>query len=156
VYLRVAFIGVLAAIGTALIIGIPADVIPNPWFTRQMAVDGVDVFVLACLSLLTGALAITYAIGRGATAAADRAGLGSGILGFFAISCPVCNKIVLALIGTSGASGWFASIQPLLGVAAIALAATALAVRVRAIRSGTCPVALPTNRAPAADGTRSP
>jgi hypothetical protein len=68
-------------------------------------------------------------------------GIGSGILEFFAISCPVCNKIVLALVGTSGASGWFASVQPLLGAIAIALASTALVVRVRAIRRGTCSVA---------------
>jgi hypothetical protein len=137
-YLRAAGFGALAAIGTAAIIGIPSDVIPNPWFTRQIAVDGFDVFVLVTLSLLTGALAVTYAIARGPTVAADRAGFGSGVLGFFAISCPVCNKLVLALIGTSGASGWFAGLQPLLGVAAIALASAALVVRVRAIRRGRC------------------
>jgi hypothetical protein len=154
VFLRAACVGVLAAVGTAAIIGIPSDVIPNPWFTRQIGVDGFDVLVLVCLSLLTGALAVTYAIARGPTVAADRAGMGSGILGFFAISCPVCNKIVLALIGTSGASGWFASVQPLLGVAAIALATAALVVRVRAIRSGACPV-LPRGSRPARDGARS-
>jgi hypothetical protein len=139
-YLRAVGFGVLAAIVTAAIIGIPTDVVPNPWFTRQIPVDGFDVFVLVCLSLLTGALAVTYAIARGPTATADRAGFGSGVLGFFAISCPMCNKVVLALIGSSGASGWFASLQPLLGVAAIALASAALVVRVRAIRNGSCPV----------------
>jgi hypothetical protein len=131
-----------------VVIGIPSDVIPNPWFTRQIPVDGFDVFVLVSLSLLTGALAVTYAIASGPTVAANRSGIGSGVLGFFAISCPVCNKIVLALIGTSGASGWFASIQPLLGIAAIALASTALVVRVRAIRRGTCSVASPLRPGP--------
>jgi hypothetical protein len=138
--LRAAAVGVLAALGTAAVIGIPSDVIPNPWFTRQIAVDGFDVVVLIALSLLTGALAVTYALASGQTTTAERAGVGSGIVGFFAVSCPVCNKIVVGLIGTSGASGWFASIQPLLGVAAVALATAALVVRIRAIRRGACAV----------------
>jgi hypothetical protein len=137
---RAAALGALAAIGTAILIGIPSDVIPNPWFGREIAVDGFDVFVLVALSLLTGALAATYAGTSGLTGSAERAGVGSGIVGFFAVSCPVCNKLVVALIGTSGASGWFASIQPVMGVAAIALAGAALAVRVRAIRRGACGV----------------
>jgi hypothetical protein len=140
---RAAAIGALAAIGTAVLIGIPSDVIPNPWFGREIAVDGFDVFVLVALSLLTGALAATYVGTGGLTASAERAGVGSGIVGFFAVSCPVCNKLVVALIGTSGASGWFASIQPVMGVAAIALAGAALAVRVRAIRRGACPMPQP-------------
>jgi hypothetical protein len=135
---RAAAIGALAAIGTAVLIGIPSDVIPNPWFGREIAVDGFDVFVLVALSLLTGAVAATYIHTSGLTGSAERAGVGSGIVGFFAVSCPVCNKLVVALIGTSGASGWFASIQPVMGVAAIALAGAALAVRVRAIRRGAC------------------
>jgi hypothetical protein len=137
---RAAALGALAAIGTAILIGIPSDVIPNPWFGREIAVDGFDVFVLVALSLLTGALAATYAGTSGLTGSAERAGVGSGIVGFFAVSCPVCNKLVVALIGTSGASGWFASIQPVMGVAAIALAGAALAVRVRAIRRRACAV----------------
>jgi hypothetical protein len=139
-YLRATGFGLLAALGTAAIIGIPSDVIPNPWFVRQIGVDGFDVFVLVALSLLTGALALTYALATGKTAAAERAGVGSGIVGFLAISCPVCNKVVIALIGASGATGWFASVQPFLGIAAIGLAAAALVVRVRAIRSGSCVV----------------
>jgi hypothetical protein len=58
----------------------------------------------------------------------------------------VCNKIVVALAGTAGASGWFASVQPILGLAAVALASAALIVRVRAIRSGACP--MPPARSP--------
>jgi hypothetical protein len=154
-YLRACGIGLLAAAGTAAIIGIPSDVIPNPWFTRKIGVDGFDVLVLVLLSVLTGALAVTYALARGRTVAADRAGLSSGIVGLFAISCPVCNKLVLALVGTAGATGWFASIQPLLGVVAIALATAALVVRVRAIRNGACELAAPLERPAPSDGPPS-
>jgi hypothetical protein len=54
----------------------------------------------------------------------------------------------VALLGTSGATGIFARWQPALGVVAVALAASALALRVRAVRRGTCRV--PRRRAPTA------
>jgi hypothetical protein len=145
--LRAAAIGMAGAVGTALLIGIPTDVIPNPWFGREIPVDAVDIIVLIALSLLTGALLATYALAGPTPASAERAGIGSGIVAYFAVGCPVCNKLVVALIGTSGASGWFAAIQPALGVAAVALAGAALFFRVRSIGRGECP--LPKRRATA-------
>ena len=55
-----------------------------------------------------------------------------GPLALFAVGCPVCNKPVLLLAGTSGALGWFAPIQPLLGALAVAAPAAALVLRLRA------------------------
>jgi hypothetical protein len=138
--LRAGGIGVLGASATAVIMGVPTDVVPNPWFARQLATTPFDVVVLIALSLLAGALAVTYAIPAGPAASARRAGIGSGVLGWFAISCPACNQIVVALIGASGATGWFATAQPLLGGAAVALGIAALAVRIRAIRRAACPL----------------
>jgi hypothetical protein len=140
--------GVLAAAGTAAILGVPTDVISNPWFSRQLPVDAYDVIVLIALSLITGALVTTYTVSGDADVATKRAGLGSGLLGWFAISCPVCNKLVIALLGTSGATSIVAPAQPALGAAAVVLAAGALAVRLRAIRRGAC--RLPARRAPRA------
>ena len=34
---------------------------------------------------------------------------------WFAVSCPVCNKVVVALLGASGATSTFAPLQPALG-----------------------------------------
>jgi hypothetical protein len=69
-----------------------------------------------------------------------RAGIGSGILGWFAVGCPLCNKLVVGLIGASGATSVFEPLQPALGVMAVGLAAAALYARVRVIRRGSCPV----------------
>lgn len=107
-----------------------------------------DVLVLVVLSVLTGALVATYAVAGAAGAGAPRAGIGSGIVGWFAIGCPVFNKLVVTLLGASGATSTFAPAQPFLGVAAVALAATALVLRVRAIRRGTCPMPAPRGTAP--------
>ena len=141
-----AVVGVLAALGTAVVIGVPTDVIPTPLFGRQIPVHGYDVAVLVALSLLTGALVATYAMGGGSATGTKRVGIGSGVLGWFAVSCPVCNKLVVALLGASGATSTFAPLQPVLGGLAVALAAAALVVRIRTMRRGACPV--PQHRAP--------
>jgi hypothetical protein len=139
--LRPGVVGVLAALGTAAIIGVPTDVIPNPLFGRQTPVHPYDIAVLVALAVLTGALVATYALAREGATGTKRAGIGSGVLGWFAVSCPACNKVVVALLGASGATGTFAALQPALGAVAVALAASALAVRIRALARDACPVA---------------
>jgi hypothetical protein len=131
-------VGILAALGTAVVIGIPTDVIPNPWFGREIGVRPADVLVLIALSVVTGALASTYVVAGRSGPNAPRAGIASGLLGWFAVGCPVCNKLVVALLGVSGATSRFAPAQPFLGVVAVALAVAALVVRLRAIRRGAC------------------
>jgi hypothetical protein len=137
---RTALVAVGAALGTALVIGIPTDVVPNPWFGREIGVRPFDVVTLVALSVVTGALVATYTMAGDSGAAVPRTGIGSGVIGWFAVGCPVCNKLVVALLGASGATSTFAPLQPALGAAAVALASAALVVRVRAIRRGTCPL----------------
>jgi hypothetical protein len=131
-------VAILAALGTAAVIGIPTDVVPNPWFGREVGVRPADVVVLIALSVVTGALASTYVVAGGSGPKAPRTGLGSGLIGWFAIGCPVCNKLVVALVGVSGATSRFEPAQPFLGALAVALAVAALAVRLRAMRRGAC------------------
>jgi hypothetical protein len=60
-----------------------------------------------------------------------RAGGLGGALAFFAVGCPVCNKLVVVALGASGALRWFEPIQPFLAGASIALLAVALRARLR-------------------------
>ncbi len=62
-----------------------------------------------------------------------------GIFSYFSVGCPVCNKIVLLLLGTSGAMTIFNPLRPFLGAAAVILLAVTLYLRVRVLRKG-CPV----------------
>src|SRR5699024_12082967 len=48
------------------------------------------------------------------------------VLGWFAVGCPVCNKIALLALGYTGALTWFAPLQPVLAVAALVLTSIAL------------------------------
>ena len=143
------FAAAMAAV-SALAIGLPTDVIPNPVFGRQgTPVEPWAVPVLAVTAVLSGLLFATYlqagddgdAVATDDTRGLDRpsrfGGLG-GLLSFFAVGCPICNKVVVIALGTSGALTWFAPVQPYLGVVALGLLAWALRVRLRG--EVVCPV----------------
>lgn len=146
--LRALSAGIAASIATLALIGVSTDTISNPWFERKVPVHTFDWIVLIAISVLTGALVVTYFLGQ-SSLVGTRAGVGSGVLGWFAVSCPLCNKVVLVLLGTSGATSIFEPIQPVLGALAIALALVALAVRIRMLLHGTCPVPTPPSMASA-------
>jgi hypothetical protein len=74
-----------------------------------------------------GVVAIAPAAETRGTTLGAIAGFGA----FLAIGCPVCNKIALILLGTSGALTVFAPVQPLIGAASLALLAGTLAWRLR-------------------------
>ncbi len=140
------FAAAMAAV-SALAIGLPTDVIPNPVFGRQgTPVEPWAVPVLAITAVLSGLLFATYYQPGGAAETDDIVGLdrssrfGSlgGLLSFFAVGCPICNKVVVVALGTSGALSWFAPVQPYLGVVALGLLAWALRVRLRG--EVACPV----------------
>jgi threonine/homoserine/homoserine lactone efflux protein len=91
---------------------------------------------------LAGLLVATYVDPAVADAASERrGGYAGGLLTFFAVGCPVCNKLVLLALGTTGALTWFEPVQPLLQLAGIALLTYALVRRLRGER--TCPVTPP-------------
>lgn len=125
----------------ALAIGLPTDVVPNPWFSRMTPVRDLDVVFWAVNSLLLGLVFATFAgSARPASGRAVSAGAGSGLAGVLAVGCPVCNKAVVALLGVSGALTYFEPLQPVLGAAGVALAAIVLIGRLRLLRRP-CPVA---------------
>jgi len=62
----------------------------------------------------------------------------AGLLSFFAVGCPVCNKLVVIALGTVGARQWFEPIQPLLALVSIVLMAIALRTRLRF--ADACPI----------------
>jgi hypothetical protein len=120
------------AVIVALAIGLPTEMIPNPLFTRMMPVLWWNYPVWLATAALSGLLLATYV--REGAAGQDRpsrrGGLG-GVLAFFAVGCPVCNKLVVVALGTSGAMSWFAPVQPLLAVGALGLLVGALRGRLR-------------------------
>ena len=149
----------LGSFAVALAIGLPTDVIPNPVFGRPVAVTWWAYPTLVITAVLSGLLFATYVRDSGVPAPVDGAvdtevdrpgqvGGFAGLVSFFAVGCPVCNKVVLLALGTTGARQWFEPFQPLLAVASIGLLAYALRARIRSATS----CALPQGRVPVANG----
>ena len=140
------------ALLSGLLIAVPTDLVDTPWFGRDVSVTSWAWPGLVASSVLAGLLAATYvgvpaqrpAVPHRGTEAAGRRGLVGSVLTLFAVGCPVCNKVVLLALGYSGALTWFAPLQPLLQVSALALLGWALLHRVRGERA--CPV--PSTRRP--------
>jgi hypothetical protein len=128
----------LVAAGTALAValatGLPTDVVPNPFYVRMTPVVWWNYPIWAVAAILAGLVAATYVRAARTAKHHRQAGtaFGGSVLSFFAVGCPICNKLVVAALGSSGALSYFGPAQPAIGLASIGLLATALAFRVRA------------------------
>jgi hypothetical protein len=128
-------VAILGGIATAVLVAVPTAVIPNPVFGRAIDVTWWSYPVVVLTGILGGLLVATYvredADPGQDTDRASRLGVAGGLVSFFAVGCPVCNKLVLLALGASGAVTWFAPLQPFLAVLSIALMAVALRIRLR-------------------------
>lgn len=130
-------VALLAAISTYLLLGVPTDVVNNGVFGRSIEVTPWSMPVLVATSVLSGLLAATY-VGVNVYDTTAKLGTIGGALSFFAIGCPVCNKLVLIAIGTTGAVNSFGPLQPYMAVAGVVLLAWALVRRLKS--SAACPL----------------
>ncbi len=132
--LRSWVIAVVGAAATMVLIGIPTVIIDNPFFIRMTPVRPQDYIIWIMTGLLAGLIVGTYTLGRGNQSGGKAAS--GGFLSFLAVGCPVCNKLVLLLLGTSGALNYFAPAQLYIGIASLALLGWVLHLRVQAISRG--------------------
>lgn len=154
---RQILVAIAAGVAVALVIGVATVLIPNPVFGREIPPVWWNYPVWLVTSALSGMLMATYirsqravAPDASATEAADdggtdvnmheeevearrssRMGMAGGILAWFAVGCPVCNKLALVALGYSGAITWFMPVQPFLALGALILTAVALVWRLR-------------------------
>jgi hypothetical protein len=111
-------LGLLAALISAVVEAIPTAVIPNPFFVRMTPVRPLDYVFLVASSVLIGVVFSTFGLPKAPVSCQNRT-VGSGLLSALAIGCPICNHVVVALIGISGALTIWAPLQPLLGAIAV-------------------------------------
>jgi hypothetical protein len=133
-------------VGIALIIALPTAVIPNPIFGRAIEVTWWSYPTVIISGILGGLLMASY-LREPATAQSEddsesvptdelkdpalRWGTIGGFVSFFAVGCPVCNKLILIALGTTGAVNWFAPIQPFLALVSILFMVWALDMRLK-------------------------
>jgi len=125
---------------TFLALGLPTDVIDNPVFGRAIDETPWAMPVLVVTSALAGLLLGTYVNARPFDRAAKSGSFG-GLLAYFAIGCPVCNKLVLLALGTTGAVNYFEPVQPYL--AALGIVALAYAFHKRITTADSCELPVP-------------
>lgn len=131
-------VAALSGLGVALLLGFVTVLIPNNVFGREIPPTSWSYPVWIATSILSGMLAASYVRPMAPMTASDvkepkdRAsgwGMTGGFLAWFAVGCPVCNKIALLAFGYSGAITYFAPLQPWLATAALAMTALALLFR---------------------------
>lgn len=124
-------VAISVGILTYFVIALPTAVVENPIFGREIAVTSWSVTVIVISSILTGLLTATYVKNDFSDENPKHLKIGSAgaLLSFFAVGCPVCNKLALIALGYSGAIQYFAPIQPYLALAGIALLMYSLRMR---------------------------
>lgn len=131
---------VFATAALALAMGVPTGLVPTPLFVRMTPVQGWNYVAWALTAVLGGLVTATYVRRPGDRAPRNgvTAASGGGLVTAFAVGCPVCNKLVVAVLGTSGAMTVWAPAQPVLAV--VSIVALAWALRRRLSNEYACPV----------------
>lgn len=137
----------VSAVAVGLLLGVATVLIPNPVFGREIAPVWWNYPVLVVTAALSGMLTATYVRPeRGAPAGPDEKLSAWGTIGaigsWFAIGCPVCNKIALLALGYTGALTWFGPFQPWLAAISLVLLTIGLVFRL----SGTVACSVPRSR----------
>jgi hypothetical protein len=123
-------LSVLGAVAYVVVIGTVTAVIPNPLFDRMTPVTVSNLVFWIVPAVLFGPLMASYVVPvtRAACATGERT-LAGGVLPFLAVGCPLCNKLVVLALGAGGALAYFEPVQPVLGLASVALLGYALWLR---------------------------
>ncbi|ELY50204.1 hypothetical protein [Natronolimnohabitans innermongolicus] len=156
--------GAITSTGVFALFGLVTGLVPNPLFVRMVPRTGFDYLFLTLTALLAGvyvAQRLATDVRGGSDPQrdpVDRDGHGehdhahrtdenddetttdrlafSGLIGgFLAVSCPICNAVLLALFGSSALMTYFDPLRPLLGAVSVALLAGLIYLR----HSRTCP-----------------
>lgn len=119
-----------AAVGLALI-GLATAIYENPFFIRMTPVRAQDYVIWILSSVLMGLIVGSYFVQR--STSDDGKIVSGGLLSVLAVGCPTCNKLVVLLLGTTGALTFFAPLQLYIGVASVLLLGWTLVLRAKAL-----------------------
>ena len=121
-----------AALAYAVLVAIPTGIIPNPLFARMLPAGPWNYGTWLLSAPLFGLIFAASLSPGFAPCPVRRPTTAGGLLAALAVGCPVCNKVVVLLLGVSGALTYYQPIQPLLGALSLLLLGSALWLRVRA------------------------
>ena len=102
-------------------LGTVAALWENPLFMRMTPTGGFEITLLLLLSVLAGIY-----VGLPQTECGKRTAGTGGVIGFFGIACPVCNKILVLLFGGALLLEYYEPVRIYLALSGIALLAIAV------------------------------
>lgn len=141
-------VAIVGAAAAAAAVAIPSAVVSNPFFVRMTPVPWWSYAVWVASAVLSGLLLATF-VRRAPVEPAPpaRAGIVAVIGSVLAVGCPVCNKVIVAAVGVSGALNVWAPLQPVVGIVSLGLLGWALRRRLAAARSCPVPITAPATSA---------
>lgn len=113
--------GAAAAAGMFVVLGTVAALWSNPFFMRMTPTGGFEIALLLSQSLLAG---VYVGLPR-KPCGTSTAGAGA-LIGFLGIACPVCNKLLVLLIGGTLLLEYFEPVRLYVALAGAALLAAAV------------------------------
>ena len=125
-----------AAIGLVAI-GLPTAIYENPFFVRMTPVRPQDYVIWIMSSVLVGLIVGSHFVAS--STSGDGKIVSGGVLSVLAVGCPTCNKLVVLLLGTTGALTFFAPLQLYIGIGSVLLLGWTLLLRAKALTE-TCSV----------------
>ncbi|WP_336791267.1 hypothetical protein [Gordonia malaquae] len=125
-------VAAVMAVVIALAIGIPSGLIHTPWYSRMTPTVWWNYPTWLATAVLGGLISATYIQARTVPRVEKKlwATVGSAL----AVGCPVCNKVVVAVVGVGGALTVWAPLQPILAFVSVALLGWALQRRLQGER----------------------
>lgn len=127
-------IGLLSFVGLVLLFGIPTALIPTQWFGRMTPARTLDyLFLLANSALLGAYIGLYYYEKSAITKRTDTLATSGSIFNILAVGCPICNKVLVALLGFSAVLTYVEPARVWFGLASTALVSVALVTKAKTV-----------------------
>ena len=130
--------GVLAAVGSFVLLGTVAALWANPFFIRMTPTSGFEVGLLALQAILLG----VYVAIPVPACALKIASVG-GVANYIGIACPICNKVLLFVFGANALLTYLEPIRLYLAAGGALVTLAAVLVRWRNYRIVSASLGLP-------------
>lgn len=129
-------VGLLSFAGFVLLFGIPTALIPTPWFVRMIPARLSDYVFLLLNSALIGAYVGLHMYEKHErNKRGDVMATTGSIANIFAVGCPICNKLLVALLGTSAIMTYIEPLRVWLGVLSAGLVGAAVWFKIKNVRT---------------------
>tara|TARA_B100002003_G_C14155899_1_gene556495 strand:+ start:3046 stop:3471 length:426 start_codon:yes stop_codon:yes gene_type:complete len=107
-----------------LLLGITTDIIPTIFYKRMIQTSKLDYVFLISTSIMLGGYLTMNLYGKSKLGKKeDVVAMGGGITGLFAFGCPMCNAILITILGTGSIMFYYDYIRPLVGILSVCIIA---------------------------------